>query len=580
LVGPLQLDTPSFSVTPPGVQEPAKPKRRGSRRSRVSTSFPGSHSGSIAGSIASVDRGGGLLGAGGGVSAVTGRRLSARALRKSICNAGARRLSQRSANQTITDGGALSPASQDAQSPGCENPESPVALSPRSKRLKRPSFSQQPVVADSDSDDDGYQGRGEGKGGFLHYCLRSFYAPFVTHRIGRVAIILVFLGWLIYCCVNIPKIEQGLCDTCVLPADSYLVDYNDVNERVYGEGEGTVYIVFDDPRVQWDRPETLEAVERLRLDLERLPAVLVVNHWLHNFMAWTSTNINVASQAGSEEWEMLQDVWGNFYWLLDRYLAEFPEATRQVIRDPVSGKVIKARSIARQRLRDETFDKIDDMESIRETFRQWSEQTGVQGYVAANSWPFSDGDNAIEGMIYSTLYLSAVAVFIALLAFVSPFIAALITLTVITIDVSILGWMYMVDVPMSPVSYIVIAMSVGMAVDYCAHVGIAFATCMVNSRSQSLVGGGGIIEFQMMTADYYARVAMEEIGGSVFAGGTSTLLGVVALSGASSSTFFTFFLMLFGTVMFGMLHGFVLFPAILASLPQWLVEQTVIRPVT
>eukprot|EP01062_Namystynia_karyoxenos_P065786 TRINITY_DN5973_c0_g1_i1.p1 TRINITY_DN5973_c0_g1~~TRINITY_DN5973_c0_g1_i1.p1 ORF type:complete len:1272 (+),score=276.08 TRINITY_DN5973_c0_g1_i1:97-3912(+) len=415
--------------------------------------------------------------------------------------------------------------------------------------------------------------------GPLQRCLRDFYAPVICHPHGRTAIILVFLGWLIFCALHISKIEKGLCDTCVLPEDSYIITHVDARDRYYGDTSETVYVVIEDDRLDWRQQATTDAMDNLRRRMEANPSITSFKPWIHDFLAWANFQLRVA-KAGSELWLNAQEPLKNIYWLLPLFWEKYPEATTQV-RVNATRHIVVTRSFAEQRYRDGTWERIDDMNSIRATFAEWSRATGVRGYVVSGSWPFSDGDAAIEGLIFSTLWLTCLAVFVSLLLFVSPVISLLITLNVAAIDTSILGWMYLVEISMSPVSYIVIAMSVGMAVDYCAHVGIAFASCRVNARSQSmlnLLGGHEEAVRPDGDAAYYARIALEEIGASVFAGGTSTLLGVVALAGASSATFFTFFLMMFGTIVFGMLHGFVFFPAVLASLPQGLVRKVVIAP--
>lgn len=77
---------------------------------------------------------------------------------------------------------------------------------------------------------------------------------------------------------------------------------------------------------------------------------------------------------------------------------------------------------------------------------------------------------------------------------------------------------------------------------------------------------------------------IHDIGSSVMHGGASTLLGmstllcqsvtrigVLVLAFASSTTFRTFFFILFGTVFFGLLYGLLLFPVLLSLFPSSIV---------
>ena len=54
------------------------------------------------------------------------------------------------------------------------------------------------------------------------------------------------------------------------------------------------------------------------------------------------------------------------------------------------------------------------------------------------------------------------------------------------------------------------------------------------------------------------------MGSSVFHGGFSTFLAIIALAGANSYVFKVFFRMWFGIILFGMANGFLLLPVILS----------------
>ena len=54
------------------------------------------------------------------------------------------------------------------------------------------------------------------------------------------------------------------------------------------------------------------------------------------------------------------------------------------------------------------------------------------------------------------------------------------------------------------------------------------------------------------------------MGSSVFHGGFSTFLAIIALAGAQSYIFVVFFRLWFGIIVFGMSNGFLLLPVILS----------------
>ena len=94
-------------------------------------------------------------------------------------------------------------------------------------------------------------------------------------------------------------------------------------------------------------------------------------------------------------------------------------------------------------------------------------------------------------------------------------------------------------------SFTCLVMSVGLCVDYCVHIGHAFMHNKGDGNTRLLKG-------------------MDMMGTSVVKGGLTTFLGVMVLAFSSSVAFRTFFRLLFGTVVYGVVHGLVFLPIILS----------------
>ena len=72
---------------------------------------------------------------------------------------------------------------------------------------------------------------------------------------------------------------------------------------------------------------------------------------------------------------------------------------------------------------------------------------------------------------------------------------------------------------------------------------------------------------------------LRTMGVSVFLGGSSTLLGVLPLSLASTTIFSTIFVTFVGIVSLGMAHGLILFPVILSLCgPQVSIAKAAVAP--
>jgi multidrug efflux pump subunit AcrB len=126
-----------------------------------------------------------------------------------------------------------------------------------------------------------------------------------------------------------------------------------------------------------------------------------------------------------------------------------------------------------------------------------------------------------------------------------PRVAAFVILSILLSLVEVVGFRYWWGVTISGVSTIYILISVGLTVDYSAHIAHVY-THTTGSPSERAVG------------------ALARIGPCVFNAVTSTLLAVMVLSASQSYIFRTFFKALCLVCLIGGAHGLWLLPALLA----------------
>jgi uncharacterized membrane protein YdfJ with MMPL/SSD domain len=91
-------------------------------------------------------------------------------------------------------------------------------------------------------------------------------------------------------------------------------------------------------------------------------------------------------------------------------------------------------------------------------------------------------------------------------------------------------------------------MSIGLMVDYVIHVTLRYVETKGDSRTAK------------------TSETLQTMGASVLIGGISTLVGVLPLAFSSSEIFFTTFIVFFGLVIIGLLHGLILLPVLLSML--------------
>jgi len=225
--------------------------------------------------------------------------------------------------------------------------------------------------------------------------------------------------------------------------------------------------------------------------------------------------------------------------------------------------------------------------------------------------------------------LASVGVVVVSLLFLGSVTSALLVVAVLLlVDLALLGLIFWWNLQLNSVSVVNLILSLGLAVDYSAHISHSFehelSACLlqdeaerqlaektplplspaktpsagVSSPGAIMVGPGpgthiddsvdashkaasavqptavlfsGQQQLQKLDAvDRAIDVALTGLGTSVFNGAFSTFLALVPIAAANSNIFRTFFRMLTGTsILWGFSHGFILLPVLLIVTARW-----------
>lgn len=112
--------------------------------------------------------------------------------------------------------------------------------------------------------------------------------------------------------------------------------------------------------------------------------------------------------------------------------------------------------------------------------------------------------------------------------------------------IDLLGFMEICGIHVNPIMYISTVMSIGLMVDFLMHIALRYFESKGETREEK------------------TKATLETIGASVFIGGFSTLIGVLPLALSESEIFWTTFVIFFGLVLLGLLHGLILLPVLLS----------------
>lgn len=184
---------------------------------------------------------------------------------------------------------------------------------------------------------------------------------------------------------------------------------------------------------------------------------------------------------------------------------------------------------------------ISASQPVNQGRNEWAFFTFAEDYYIWEFYRVSPDELALTTII-GTVTVSVLAlVFIphwTAILFVGPMVAVL--------YIDLLGFIELCGVHVNPVMYISTVMSIGLMVDFVMHVTLRYVETKGTSRTQK------------------TKDTLETIGASVMVGGLSTLFGVLPLALSSSEIFWTTFIIFFGLVFLGLLHGLVLLPVLLS----------------
>jgi len=190
---------------------------------------------------------------------------------------------------------------------------------------------------------------------------------------------------------------------------------------------------------------------------------------------------------------------------------------------------------------------VEVMDSLRAAVKSWSD---LPGQPFAYTYQFLSWEvfRIIRKELFMNVSLCLAAVFVIMMIFLAhPGIALLVVLCVVMTIIEVLGCMNMWGLAIDNVSVIQLVISVGLAVDYAAHIGHTFMT-KSGTRAERVIS------------------TMGDVGAAVLNGGFSTFLAVMLLSMSKSYVFRVLFQTFFLTVVLGLTHGMIVLPALLSLL--------------
>ena len=131
----------------------------------------------------------------------------------------------------------------------------------------------------------------------------------------------------------------------------------------------------------------------------------------------------------------------------------------------------------------------------------------------------------------------------------------LVVCCVILVDFFLLALLHYWSLTLNFMVMVNMIFAIGLAVDFSSHIAHTYLITkppIAHSRTSK------------QARHYKAKVAVSQMGSSVFHGGVSTFLAISVLGFSKSYIFVLFFRLWIGIIVFGMANGFLLLPVILS----------------
>lgn len=393
------------------------------------------------------------------------------------------------------------------------------------------------------------------KSGQLPRAMRRF-GEAITSRIGAAAVIVLFLAIMGVGLAGSLQIYKDFRLEWFFPDDSYVNVYFKWNREYFSAG--TPVSIYTRDINYFQAQPSMQRLSGYLNTSDFVDPSEQVNDWHDAFLRDASSTAFVNAQgvytSESDYYTQLHGWWASgagvryqsqLKWVdttCDNATATTCDASRGIKASKL-GATLKLEYTDKGQIR---YDTMDTMRSEIATI--------MADYGGSRNFPFSyqflywEEVGIIDVELARNIIICAVVIATMVFMMVPhPRISVWVILSILLSINSLCGFMHWWGVTISGVSTIYILISVGLAVDYSAHIAHMFVESTGTSRERAIA-------------------ALERIGPSVFNAVVSTMLAVIVVGFSKSYVFRVFFKALFLTVLLGGAHGLVFLPTVLSLL--------------
>ncbi|THH20160.1 hypothetical protein EW146_g1160 [Bondarzewia mesenterica] len=430
--------------------------------------------------------------------------------------------------------------------------------------------------------------------GILARTIRKYYAPFLLRPMVKGVILMVFGGFFVASVISMQHIELGLDQRLALPSESYLIPYFDSLDAYLDVGPPRQtlcgrFTTCDDFSVA----NVLEA-ERKRPEVSFISQPTA--SWVDDFLNWLNPTMDSCCRVRKRDptrfctaqdssrlcqpcmlgkepaWNITMDGLpeGEEFmrylkqWLVSPTSEDCPLAGEASFGTALSlsaegDKVVASHFRTFTSPLKSQVDFIHAFDAANRIANDLSERTGAPVFPYSLFFVFFDQYAHIISITQEVLGLGLASVLIVTALLLGSWRTGTIVTAVVALTVvNVMGMMGLWGISLNAISLVNLVISLGIAVEFCAHVARAFMSS----------GSGLPIDHPAGQKERDERMwtALVDVGPSVLSGITFTkLIGMSVLALTRSKLLeIYYFRMWFTLIISGALHGLVLLPVILS----------------